>query len=334
MILSLFVLINFISGIFFIKLFKKIAIKYNIIDNPSSNIKLHTKPTPYLGGVAFILNSILVYLVYRFVTDGLTSVETTELIVLLLSLVIMLMGVIDDIKKIRPSEKIIIQSIVILILLFFDIRLKIIYFPPVINYILTYIWILGITNAFNLIDVMDGLCGGTAAIAAFFLFFTSQSSTVFLIFLSISLVAFLIYNFPPAKIFMGDAGSLTIGFVLSVYSVIGSYGHNNRLALISPILILWLPIYETILVSLLRIKKGKSPFMGSKDHFAFRLKALGFPTLAILLISYFLNIIMGETAFLAAYMDLNSAVFVYFLLILFFVITFHLLSLINVDKKL
>jgi UDP-GlcNAc:undecaprenyl-phosphate GlcNAc-1-phosphate transferase len=179
---------------------------------------------------------------------------------------------------------------------------------------------------------MDGLCGGIAFIASIFLFFTSQAGHFFLLFLAISLFAFLIFNFPPAKIFMGDAGSLSLGFLLASYSILGSYGANNRLALISPILILWLPIYETILVSVMRIKKGKSPFMGSKDHFAFRLRKLKFPKLAILLISYFITIIMGETAFLAAYMDLENAILVYFLLVFFFIVFFYLLSLIKVEN--
>lgn len=331
MILSIFFSLTFLSGIIMTKIFRKTALKYNIVDIPSSKIKFHKKATPYLGGVAFIFNSILFYLAYLLISNETNIFENKEVYLLIFAFIILILGVIDDIRKIKPVTKIIIQSLIISGMIILDIRLHIIYLPKFVNIILTYFWILGITNAFNLIDIMDGLCGGIAFIASIFLFFTSQSPHIFLIFLAISLFAFLIYNFPPAKIFMGDAGSLSLGFLLASYSILGSYGSNNRLALISPILILWLPIYETILVSVMRIKKGKSPLMGSKDHFAFRLRKLKFPKLAILLISYFITIIMGETAFLAAYMDLENAILVYSLLMFFFVIFFYLLSLIKVE---
>lgn len=169
-------------------------------------------------------------------------------------------------------------------------------------------------------------------IGALFLFFSTGSSAFFLVFLAVALMSFLLFNFPPAKIYMGDAGSLTIGYLLAAYSVLGAFTANNKIALISPVLILWLPIYETILVSALRIKKGRSPFFGSKDHFAFRLKAMGFPTLAILLITYFLSIIMGESALIAVKLSHESALIVYCLLLFFFSLFFFLLSKIDVDS--
>ena len=131
---------------------------------------------------------------------------------------------------------------------------------------------------------------------------------------------------------MGDSGSLALGFLLAGYSITGSFTVTNKLALISPVLILWLPIYETILVSVLRIYKGRSPFYGSKDHFAFRLKAAGFPHSAILLLSYFLSIIMGESALIAVSLQAGDALLVYMLLFFVFTLFFYLLSKIDIDS--
>ena len=329
MIVALSILICFLTGLVWVLLMQKTALRFNIVDKPDNVIKLHTKVTPYLGGVGFIMNMFMMLGLYLLITGIELSVK--ELWILGLTACMLILGIIDDIRRIRPLTKFIFQCLFAGVLIFAGIRLDIMYLPDWANYLLTLLWITGISNAFNLIDIMDGLCGGVAMIAGFFLFFSTQSMYMPLLFLALSLLSFLVYNFPPAKIFMGDAGSLSIGFMFSAYAVIGSYTENNRIGLLAPLLILWLPIYETILVSILRIKKGKNPFHGSKDHFAFRLKAAGFPVIAVLFVSYFLSIIMGETAFLAVTMPFDTALIVYSITALFFVVLFFVLSKIKID---
>lgn len=327
--LVIFIPLCVMTGLMFVWIARKTALKLAIVDKPDNLIKVHAKVTPYLGGAGFYINALVIYLVFTLVSKE--PVNQKEYWILGLSVGMLLLGIIDDAKRIKPLTKFAFQSLFAVVLMTAGVRLEIMYFPDALNYFLTFLWIVGMSNAFNLIDIMDGLCGGVAMIAGFFLFFSGSSEYHFLLFVSLSILAFLMYNFPPASIFMGDAGSLTIGFVFSAYAILGSYTVNNRLGLLAPLLILWLPIYETILVTILRLKKKKNPFMGSKDHFAFRLKAAGFPIMAILFVAYFLTIIMGQTAFLAVYMTGESAMLVYSIVFLFFVALFFVLSRIKID---
>ncbi len=330
MVLSVLILSTFLFAVFCTKQAIRFARHKNIMDEPDSNVKLHKKAVPYMGGAAIAAAAYTFYLIYAAL--GHHDVTKMETVVLLCGILIFAMGMYDDLHRVSPAVKLAFQSAAALILILFNIRLDIYFFPDYLNIILTFFWLVGISNAFNLVDIMDGLCGGITVIGTLFLFFATNGTSYFLIFLTAAVLGFLVYNFPPAKIYMGDAGSLTIGFLLAAYSIMGSYTVNNKLALISPVIILWLPIYEVILVSVMRIKKGKSPFMGSKDHFAFRLKALGFPTHAVLITTYFLSIIMGESALIAVYMGDQSALVVYALLVLFFTLFFYLLSLADIDS--
>ncbi|HDS03512.1 MAG TPA: undecaprenyl/decaprenyl-phosphate alpha-N-acetylglucosaminyl 1-phosphate transferase [Firmicutes bacterium] len=328
--LSLALAGSFILSLLLTQMFRKLAFRFKVLDKPDSDVKLHGKATPYLGGAAFISAALITLFSYHLFTSY--RIPQQEFVLLMTGLLIFFTGLLDDIKKLTPLTKILIQIAAASILICMGIRLDIYFLPLWLNILLTLFWIVGVTNAFNLIDIMDGLCGGVSAIAAFFLFFSNGDYNVFLLFLTASLAGFLVHNFPPAKIFMGDAGSLSLGFLLAGYSILGSFTLSHKWALISPLLILWLPIYETILVTVLRLSKGRSPFYGSKDHYAFRLKAAGFPVPAVLLVSYFLSIIMGESALLAVSLPARDALLVYLLLILVFLLFFYLLSKIDIDS--
>ena len=320
----------FLLSFLLTRVFRLLALRFGVLDRPDSSVKIHKKATPYLGGPAFILSAFIVTLLYTALSPY--TLPRQEWILFAGGGAMMITGAVDDIKKIRPGTKFLLQVMAAGGAVLLGIRLDIFFLPVWANIALTLFWFVGVTNAFNLIDIMDGLCGGIAAIGAFFLFFSNGDGNVFLLFLTASLAGFLMHNFPPARIFMGDSGSLALGFLLAGYSITGSFTVTNKLALISPVLILWLPIYETILVSVLRIYKGRSPFYGSKDHFAFRLKAAGFPHSAILLLSYFLSIIMGESALIAVSLQAGDALLVYMLLFFVFTLFFYLLSKIDIDS--
>jgi UDP-GlcNAc:undecaprenyl-phosphate GlcNAc-1-phosphate transferase len=150
------------------------------------------------------------------------------------------------------------------------------------NIIITYVWVLAITNAFNHLDVLDGLASGVATLVGssfFVISLMNQQSAIAILALSLSAATFgfLIFNFPPARIYMGNCGSHFLGFVLAAIALAISYAPLERkIALFSPLLILSFPIYDTAFLILMRTKQGKLPFKKSNDHLALRLLALGY----------------------------------------------------------
>jgi dephospho-CoA kinase len=178
-------------------------------------------------------------------------------------------------------KKFSVQAIAGGILVFYDVQLKIELLPTWLNESLTVFWVIALTNAVNLTDIMDGLCATICGIAAFtfalILALTGDFTPAILGFaLAGALTGYLPHNFHPARLFMGDTGAQFTGFLLAALAIRGSYTAFNSIALIAPLLILGIPLYDTTLVSILRLRKGISPFHGSPDHVAIRLRRLGF----------------------------------------------------------
>ena len=284
----------FIVSVFATPLCRLIALKLNIMDSPLSEVKTHKISTPYMGGIAIAAGWMAALFLIRAITAFPDGTLRSLRGIIYGSLIVMLLGFVDDIryKGLGPFSKLLIQFCAAAIVVFgFDIRINFIS-----NYwlscLVSMVWITGITNAFNIIDIMDGLSSGIAVIAAFaFLFISLPTEMIYVNFCAIALagaiLGFMPYNFSKSKkIFMGDTGSLFIGFILASLAMGTSYTSINQIGLFAPILILAVPIYETFLVSWFRIKKGKSPLMGSKDHFALRLEKMGFSRKTILLITY------------------------------------------------
>jgi UDP-GlcNAc:undecaprenyl-phosphate GlcNAc-1-phosphate transferase len=167
---------------------------------------------------------------------------------------------------------------------------------------------MGVTNAFNLIDVMDGLCSGVAFIASVFLTAISFANGNYLIAgitvtLAGSLLGFLPYNFKPAKIYLGDTGSMAIGFVLAALTINEQYTVNNfYLGALAPVVILLIPIFETTFLTIVRIAKGLHPLKGSPDHFAIRLRRLGFSVERTVISTYVVAIILGGAGLAMVYL--------------------------------
>ena len=197
--------------------------------------------------------------------------------ILLASLVMLIFGVIDDRKNLSVLAKAITQVIAALILVGFGVRTHVIYIGTTANIIVTLIWVIGITNSFNHLDVMDGLAAIAAVIClASFVFLAIVKGDIFLFVLTITLLgglcAFLKYNLPEARIYLGNTGSHFIGFILAAMAMVVHYAPMERkIALISPLLILGLPIFDTAFVIFIRLVQGRSPFMKSNDHIATRL---------------------------------------------------------------
>ena len=270
------------------------ALRYNIVDKPDGRLKDHEHPTPYLGGIVLYL-SFLLTLSFTF------GFNEKILGITLAGSVLVIIGLFDDMQAVTPGVKFLGQLIAIIVLIKSGIRIELIALPEWLNIPLTVLWIAGIINAVNIIDIMDGLATGVAFCASIVLFIVSILNgntmiAVLTLALAGSLLGLLKYNFQPARIYLGDTGSMFIGLMLGSLSMIGSYSQYNNFGFIAPVLILGVPIFDMLFVMFLRYRKGLSMFLGSKDHFPLRCRKMGFSVRQITLMSYVATLILGGIA--------------------------------------
>jgi UDP-GlcNAc:undecaprenyl-phosphate GlcNAc-1-phosphate transferase len=260
----------FLGGILFIFLFKKFALKYKF---------LIPQGIPLIGGISMGLSFILACLGSSFLACNLSP----QIIgIIIASFLILFFGVIDDLLNLSVVAKFLVQIIATSLLILFGIKTQIVSIGYTINIVITFIWVIGITNALNHLDVMDGLAAGAALISSIGLFVISLlngdiKSATLAIALTGAVFSFLIYNLPPAKIYMGNSGSHFLGFILSVVALLISYAPLERkTALFCPLFILGLPIFDTAFLILVRVKNGRSAFKKSDDHLALRFLKIGY----------------------------------------------------------
>ena len=223
-------------------------------------------------------------------------------IYLICALAMFLLGIYDDAKKVKPPTKLLWQLAAATLVIFFgDTRID--FFPwPIANILLTYLWIVGIANSINLLDNMDGLAGGVAIIASGILgYFFWLGGQYFLLQIVLALcgalLGFLIFNFPPAKIFMGNNGSMFLGFFLAVLAIARQTHASNVLATLGvPILIMLMPILDTTFVIITRLLRGQSPILGGTDHTSHRLIAFGLSERQVVLALYSVALLSGIAA--------------------------------------
>ena len=284
---------------------RKGALLYDIVDRPDGKLKNQTDPVAYLGGIAVYLAVLL--------TLALTFDLSREILGILLSgTIIVILGIIDDFKVLPPKIKFIGQAIAAFVLIKSGIYIKLVFLPLWINIILSFLWLMVITNAFNIIDVMDGLATGIGCLVSIILFVVAiMNQHVLIAILTIalagSLLGFLRYNFEPAKIYLGDTGSLFIGLLLGALSMIGSYTQNNLAACFSPVIILGIPIFDTVFVIYIRWRRGIPIIYGSPDHFALRLRKWRFSTIQTVILSYAASLILGLLAIVMLLLPSNLA---------------------------
>jgi UDP-GlcNAc:undecaprenyl-phosphate GlcNAc-1-phosphate transferase len=249
-----------------------------------------------LGGVAFFLGFVASVLL---LSPDLSSALPFFIVVTLMFVV----GFYDDLRQINPATKLIGQIVSAAAAIFFGYSLNFFSWQPL-DALLTAVWIVGLTNALNLLDNMDGLAGGIALIAALYLTFLFNQSgdtqhAVFALALAGAAGAFLLHNFYPASIFMGDAGSLFLGSSLALLTVHANGQASNILSLVAvPTFILLVPILDTTLVTVTRLLRGQSVSQGGKDHTSHRLVILGLSEPQTVLLLYLMASIAGGTAVL------------------------------------
>jgi len=277
----------------------------------------HKRPTALLGGIA-IFFGIAVPLFFLSDFDSLRPLLTKATrgfdppaiaaVILIGATLLFVLGLIDDFIHIKPHTKLIGQILVASIVTFLGFRLQWVT-SLTIDTTLTILWIVGITNAFNLLDNMDGLCAGIGLVAAAYLAVlfagARPEASLAAMILAGSLAAFLVYNFNPASIFMGDCGSLLIGFTLAVLGLhySGSGGDNRLSAVVVPVMVLMVPIFDTSLVTLIRILSGRKASVGGKDHTSHRLVLMGFSEKRAVLFLYGTAAVSGLAALFVSRTD-------------------------------
>ncbi len=234
------------------------------------------------------------------------------------------MGLLDDIRPFSRYIKLLLQTLIAVVTILIGIKMEVVFFPEWLNIVLSIIWVVGITNAFNIIDVMDGIAGGVALFAVSTFIFISILGTGSFPLVAVSIaggiLGFIPYNLPKAKLFMGDAGSLFIGYTIAAIALKTSYTTSNPIALFVPLLILFYPIYDTVYVVSLRLSRGKNPLAGSPDHFVLKLKASGLSVPSIVAIIYLATISLCEASFIITRLSLYGAIIFYSVASLIFVI--------------
>jgi UDP-GlcNAc:undecaprenyl-phosphate GlcNAc-1-phosphate transferase len=254
---------------------RSIALKSRILDKPDRSHKTHEDPTPYLGGIAIILGVVTVSIGGLALRDLFTENALVLASLLVPAIMLGLVGLIDDIKNLNPMPRLIAQSMAGIFTAVLLIQSNTIGNPTgnrLFDAGITIIWVVGITNSINFFDNLDGGAAGTVAAAALGIFLISNNNgQYFLASLSIvlfgAMIGFLIWNKSPARIYMGDAGALFLGIVISVLALRLDPSINHQLASFSiPILLLAITIMDTTVAVFSRIKRGISPLQGGRDH--------------------------------------------------------------------
>jgi UDP-GlcNAc:undecaprenyl-phosphate/decaprenyl-phosphate GlcNAc-1-phosphate transferase len=251
--------------------------------------------------------------------------------------VVAIMGLADDLFSLTPAVKFLFEILAAVLLIAFGMKLEFLPSHPFLGYLLTIFWVVAVTNAVNLIDIMDGLAGGVSVIAClgFVLVpFLDTQSYVHLTAAALggSVLGFLPYNYQPARIYMGDSGALFLGFVLAGIAMGHGYTQINVVALCAPLFILGIPLYDTALIMMLRFLKGRSMFRGSNDHLAIRLRTIGLTTKQAVHSLWALSVLLAVCAGLVVRLSEKRAL-VFILFFFFAVLLFTVfISSIQVDE--
>ncbi len=291
-----------------------LACRLGAVDVPKDSRRMHKEPIPRMGGLAIFFGFVVTALIFCRLDRQLVGI-------LLGAAVIVVLGIFDDIRALPALLKFAVQIGAACIPAFFGVTIEhISLFGS--NYIyfgswsipLTVLWVVAITNAVNLIDGLDGLACGVSTISAFsILVFTLISPVVdfnvalITAILAGSCLGFLPFNVNPAKIFMGDTGALSLGFILANISVIGFFKTNAVISFVTPFLIFALPLVDTITAILRRVIKGQSPFHADRGHLHHKLIDIGFTQKQSVTILYALSALMGIAGIICTAEKLISA---------------------------
>ena len=301
-----------LSNSIFTPLLIRLSHKFGWYDSKSKR-KIHTGDIPRIGGLgifaAFVLSILFFLIICKYTSISLNRISKYRHAALVLGFfIITFLGIMDDFFSLRAWQKFLTQISAALIVSFGGFNFQYFYIPfagyniPLyfLSHVLTVFWIISLCNAINLIDGIDGLAGGVSAIAVLFygiIFFITGNYTAAAISLSLlgGILGFLIFNFPPAKIFMGDSGSLLLGFSLAVIPLVNNHPPVSSTVLFLPLILLIIPILDMIAAMIRRKRRGVPIFSPDREHIHHKLMDFGLSNKKILFTIYFYSVLAGIT---------------------------------------
>lgn len=338
--------LSFVLALWLTPVAARMSFRWGFVDDPGLERKIHKQPMPLLGGlavfVAFAVNVAFNYLVVMPIVfkHGLPFVNVSDLAVhregavlagvklaaiLAGGLGMVVLGLRDDKKDLHARTKLIGQLAIAFVVAASGLRLKLplLFFDHAwmslaASYALTMLWIITITNAMNFLDNMDGLCGGVGLVCALlFAFIAGIQHQYFVCVLALAfagaLLGFLPYNFKPAMIFLGDAGSHFVGYMLAVLPIMATFykaGERVWLAMLIPLLVLAVPLLDMITVIVIRLKNGQRIYHGDANHISHRLVRLGLPQSWAVTLIYLITLTLGLGATVLLWSELTAAILI------------------------
>jgi UDP-GlcNAc:undecaprenyl-phosphate GlcNAc-1-phosphate transferase len=286
-----------------------IALRRGVLDNPGDH-KSHSSPVPYLGGLAVVV-SFSVSMLIPVMAISESSVSREFVVVIGVALALALLGLFDDLRGLSSTLRLACEIAAGIVLWNLEIGVQFVGVSWA-DAIITVFWVVGITNAFNLLDNMDGLSAGIAAIASFSFFAIAAANGQYLVAgLSLALggcaVGFLRHNFHPARVYMGDSGALFFGFLISFIGLKLQFNISSEVAVLVPIVVCSVAVLDTSLVTIARLRHGLSPFQGGRDHTSHRLVKIGLPVPVAVTVLYVAAASVGVIAFVIARSDETAA---------------------------
>jgi len=304
------IVVGFAASLGLTPLTRQLASRFGLMDKPSAR-KVHREPIPLMGGLAIYGAFMIALLLFPNLRPHLEELRGIVIGATWLAVI----GLLDDRLDLSPWIKFPAQFAAAGIIILSGVRVDLFNNPPL-DTALTVFWIVGIINAINFLDNMDGLAAGISAIAAFFAFvlaFSQRQELVSALAAALcgAAVGFLIYNFNPATTFMGDMGSLVLGFMLAVLGIKLRFPSQQLSASwMIPILVLGLPIFDTSLVVFTRLREGRSPFKGGKDHTSHRLVAMGLSQRRAVISLYLVCGLLGLAAIVVSQSAVETAMLI------------------------
>lgn len=299
----------FVLALIFTPVAIRLAPRIGAVDIPKDGRRMHTKAMPRFGGLAIFVGTIASLAIYG-------NDDEKIIPVIIGGTIIYFLGVVDDLKNLDAKVKFGVQLLVAILMYYMGLRIKFItnyfgegalHFGEVMCFVVTVLWIVGITNTINLIDGLDGLAAGIAAISSLCIAYVAyiHGDTYGMMIVCLAMLAlagaclgFLPFNFYPAKIFMGDGGSLFLGFMIAVLSVVGPLKRSTMVAVVVPVIVLGIPIFDTFFAILRRVVNRRPIMEADKGHLHHRLMDSGYGQRRAVLMLYGISAIMGMAAVL------------------------------------
>jgi len=332
--------VSFVLALFFTPMFKRLSFQWKFVDEPDRERKIHTEAMPLLGGAAvfcaFAVNVVFNYMFIlplgsrvdlplidmpdvKLYLDGAFSVWPKLLVIVLGGGLMVALGMYDDKYELNARAKLMAQVVVALLVALAGIRITAFIHSKPVNYLVTVLWIVTITNAMNFLDNMDGLCAGIGLVCALlFGFIAGMQHEFFVCLLAMALagalLGFLPHNFKPATIFLGDAGSHFVGYMLAVLPIcVTFYRHGKAptlLPVLIPLLVLAVPLFDLVMVMWIRTRRGLPVYQGDVNHLSHRLVRLGLPQSWAVTLIYLITLTLGLGATMLLWSPMKVALIV------------------------